>query len=238
MILSLFTLSIRQAISLRRLLLLALVALIPFLIVAPVMLTGNNDDGNFIDMFYGLVVSITLPMIVIILATGAFGNELEDRTLSLLTTRPVPRSYIVLGKLAATIVVAAPLAAVPATVLVALDPAASSTTIAAAFMGSLICVAAYSSIFTWAGLMTQRALAFAVVYVFLWEGLATQLLEGLRYVSVRGYTFAILYGMDEDGFSSLEEATIELQAGMVGAAAAIALFFAATVYRLRRMDVP
>ncbi len=238
MILSLFTLSIRQAISLRRLLLLALVALIPFLIVAPVMLTGNNDDGNFINMFYGLVVSITLPMIVIILATGAFGNELEDRTLSLLTTRPVPRSYIVLGKLAATIVVAAPLAAVPATVLVALDPSASSTTIAAALMGSLICVAAYSSIFTWAGLMTQRALAFAVVYVFLWEGLATQLLEGLLYVSVRGYTFAILYGMDEDGFSSLEEGIIELQAGMVGAAAAIALFFAATVYRLRRMDVP
>ena len=238
MILALFTLSIRQAISIRRLLLLALVALIPFLIVAPVMLTGNNDDGTFIDLFGGLVVSITLPMIVIILATGAFGNELEDRTLSLLTTRPVPRSFIVLGKLAATIVVAAPLAAVPAAVLVALDPGASSTTIAAVLMGSLICVAAYSSIFTWAGLMTQRALAFAVVYVFLWEGLATSLLEGLRYISVRGYTFAILYGMDEDGFSTLEEGIIELQAGMVGAIAAIALFFTATVYRLRRMDVP
>ena len=177
-------------------------------------------------------------MVVIILATGAFGNELEDRTLSLLTTRPVPRSYIVLGKLAATILVAAPMAAVPAGVLVGLDPGASATTVAAAVIGSLICVAAYSSIFTWAGLMTQRALAFAVVYVFLWEGLATSLLEGLRYVSVRGYTFAILYGMDEEGFSNQAEAVIELQAGMVGAAAAVALFFAATVYRLRRMDVP
>ncbi|MDE2861495.1 MAG: ABC transporter permease [Chloroflexota bacterium] len=234
----LFSLSLRQAISIRRLLLLALVALIPFLIVAPVLLTGNNDDGTFIDLFTGLVVSIILPMIVIILATGAFGNELEDRTLSLLTTRPVPRSYIVFAKLAATVVVAAPMAAVPAAVLVALDPSASSTTIAATIVGSLICVVAYSSIFTWTGLMTQRALAFAVVYVFLWEGFATSLLEGLRYVSVRGYTFAILHGIDNGGFSSLEEGIIELQAGMVGAAAAIALFFAATVYRLRRMDVP
>ena len=107
-------------------------------------------------------------------------------------------------------------------------------------VGSLTCVAAYSSIFTWAGLMTQRALAVAVVYVFLWEGLATALLEGLRYVSVRGYTFAILSRHGRGWL--LESGGIRLSSyrrAVVGSGRrAIALFFAATVYRLRRMDVP
>ena len=214
------------------------VALLPFLLAVPLMLTDNAGDGSLIDIFLSVIIALTLPLIVLVLATGAFSSELEDRTLSLLTTRPVPRSSIVFAKLAATIVVAAPLAAVPAFVMVGLDSSASSTTIAVAGAGALACVVAYASIFTWAGLMTQRALAFAVVYVFLWEGLATSLLEGLRYVSVRGYTQAILYGLDEDGFSTLENMSIELPAGLVGAAAATVLFFGATVYRLRRMDVP
>ena len=217
---------------------LLVVALLPFLLAVPLMLTDNADDGALIGIYVSFIIALTLPLIVLVLATGAFGSELEDRTLSLLTTRPVPRSSIVLAKLAATIVVAAPLATVPAIVMVGLDSSASSTTIAVAGVGALACVVTYASIFTWAGLMTQRALAFAVVYVFVWEGLATSLLEGLRYVSVRGYTQAILYGLDEDGFNALGEGAIELPAGLVGAGAAAVVFFAATVYRLRRMDVP
>ena len=214
------------------------VALLPFLIVLPIMLTGNNEDGGFIGLFGAVVIRLTLPLIVLVLATSAFGNELEDRTLSLLTTRPVPRIAIVAAKLAATVVVAAPVAVVPAVVMVWLDPAATGGTIGIAAAGAAVCVLTYSSIFTWAGLITQRALAFAVVYVFIWEGLVTSFLEGLRYVSVRGYTFAILRGLDEEGFASLGEEVIELRAGLVGAAVATALFFAASVYRLRRMDVP
>ena len=238
MIAALFTLSLRQSISIRRLLLLVGVALLPFLVVVPILLTGNNDDGMFTGFYGGVIIRLTLPLIVLVLATSAFGNELEDRTLSLLTTRPVPRIAIVVAKLAATVVVAAPVAVVPAVVMVGMDPAADARIIAIAGAGALACVAAYSSIFTWAGLITQRALAFAVVYVFIWEGFVTSFLEGLRYVSVRGYTFAVVRGLDEEGFSTLGEEVIELRAGLVGLIAATALFFAASVYRLRRMDVP
>ena len=217
---------------------LLVVALLPFLLAVPILLSDNADDGTLVGFFGGIMISLTIPLIVLVLASSAFGNEVEDRTLSLLTTRPVLRSYIVFAKLAATIAVAAPLAVVPAVVMVSLDSASTGGTMAVAGAGALTCVVTYASIFTWAGLMTSRALSFAVVYVFLWEGLLTSFLEGLRYASVRGYTFAIMQGLDEEGFSALGDGSIELQAGLVGAAAATALFFAATVYRLRRMDVP
>ena len=56
------------------------------------------------------------------LATSAFGNEVEDRTLSLLTTKPVPRWSIVLAKLAATVIVAAPLMMAVSAVVTMMDP--------------------------------------------------------------------------------------------------------------------
>jgi hypothetical protein len=102
----------------------------------------------------------------------------------------------------------------------------------------LIGVAAYSAIFTWAGLVTTRALGFALVYVFLWEGLLTSFLPGVRYLSVRWYTLAVMYGMDERGLEALGEEAIQFPAAIVGAIAVAAAFFWLTVRRLREMDVP
>ena len=99
-------------------------------------------------------------------------------------------------------------------------------------------MAAYASIFTWAGLITTRALAFALIYVFLWERLISTYLEGIRYLSVRAYTLAILHGMDDESFEPLGERVIEFPAAIGGAVAVTAVFFWLTVRRLRRMDVP
>ena len=105
-------------------------------------------------------------------------------------------------------------------------------------MALLIGVMAYSAIFTWSVLMTTRALAFALVYVFLWEGILTSFLGGIRYLSVRGYTIAIMYGMAEDGLEPLGIRAIQFPAAIVGAVAVTVVFFWLTIRRLRKMDVP
>ena len=241
MIGALFNLALRQALTRRKLLLLAILALIPLGFAA---LQRNLDptagpEGILDGVFNGVLLSIALPLIVTTLATGAFGNEIEDRTLSLIAAKPIPRAAVVLAKLAATVAVAGPLTAVVAAlvVLMALDGgAARGAAVAAA--SALIGVAAYAAVFTWAGLVTSRALAFGLVYALLWEGLLASQLEGLRYLSVRAYMLGSLVGLDDAAFAPFSSNAIELPAALGGATLMTALFYLLTLRRLSRMDIP
>ena len=100
-------------------------------------------------------------------------------------------------------------------------------------------VAAYASIFTLAGLLTPRALAYGLVYVLVWEGLLSTIVSGIGYLSVRGYTLALLYGMDEEQLCSIRGARDRVPGShYVGTAVVIVAFFLLALYRLRTMDVP
>ena len=237
MIGALFMLALRQAAAPRRAVFLALLALLPLGLAALIRALANIDGGELIGgVLEGLVVNIVLPLVVMVLATSAFGNEVEDRTLSLLTTKPVPRWSIVLAKLAATIIVAAPLLIAVSAVVTMMDPDGSGKAAAAAAAGTLVGVVTYASAFTWAGLLTTRALGFGLIYVLLWEAIITSFLEGARYLSVRSYTQGTIHGLDETTFN--EALAIDLQAALIGAALVTALFFFLSVRRLSRMDVP
>ena len=60
----------------------------------------------------------------------------------------------------------------------------------------------------------------------------------MDYLRVRGYTLAIMYGINETGFEALECRVIEFPAGIVGAVEVTVVFLVLLVRRLRRMDVP
>ena len=196
-------------------------------------------NGGAIDVFFdGMIIGAVLPIVTIALATAAFGNELEDRTLGYLVLKPVARWLIVLPKLLASVAVAAPLLIVAGVAISLLlldgDVRASVAVAVAVFAG----VVTYASIFTWAGLTTKSALPIALIYVFAWEGLISTFLEGVRYLSVRGYVLAIMHGIDSESFVEFEERVIELPAAVGGVAAATVVFFWLTVRRLRRLDMP
>ena len=103
MSLPLFTLSLRQAASPRRLLLLVLLAGLPILVDA---VAGPGEDGIINGTLDALVIAAVLPIAVMALATAAFGNEIEDRTLSLLAMKPISRVAIPPPPVAATVLVA------------------------------------------------------------------------------------------------------------------------------------
>jgi ABC-2 type transport system permease protein len=234
-------LSLRQLASRRRLLLIVLLAFLPVSIAVLIsaLAEGESDLGQDIInlLIDGMIVGAILPIVTIALATAAFGNELDDRTLSYLVLKPVPRSLIVLPKLLASIVVGGPLLIASGVVATLLGVGGGQAALAvglALFAGAVT----YATIFTWAGLVSTHALGFALIYVFLWEGLISSFLGGVRYLSVRGYTLAILHGIDDKSFEALGQRVIEFPAALVGAAAVTAVFFWLTVRRLRRMDVP
>lgn len=105
-------------------------------------------------------------------------------------------------------------------------------------VATLVGVSAYAAIFTWAGLVTSRPLVFALLYVFLWEGVINSFINGVSYLSVRGYTLGIMYGINATEFQALSERAIEFPAAIVGAAAVTLVFLLLGIRRLRRMDVP
>ncbi len=235
-----FRLSVRQLAGGKRSILVALLAAVPVSLSA---IIGPADDrvsaSDFVRFLLdGIVVATALPIATMVLATATFGNELEDRTLGYLVLKPISRWWIVLPKFLAAIAVAGPLlviSGVVATVLGLESPLRPALAVAVSLLAG---VTAYSAIFTWAGLVTTRALGFALVYVFLWEGLLTSFLGNVSYLSVRGYTLSLMYGLDSDGLGALRQRAIELPAAVAGVVAVTIVFVWLTERRLRRMDVP
>ena len=233
------TLSLRQLTGKWRVILTALLALIPIGLALIPGGEGPDADQEFIDgLLDGLLVGVIMPLVTIALATAAFGNEIEDKTLSYVFLKPVARWRIAVPKFFASVSIAAPLAVISGALAtyIGMDGDARATmAVAVALLAGVI---TYASVFTWAGLITTRALPFAIVYVFLWEGLLSTFVGGVRYLSVRGYTLAIMNGLDDSGFEVLSDRVIEFQAAVVGAILVTAVFLWLTVYRLRNMDVP
>ena len=245
-------LSLRQLGGRWRLLLILILAALPIGLAALVSATLSDDESSnkeFINtLLDALLIAGILPIVTMVLATASFGNEVEDKTLSYLVLRPIQRWLIALPKLLAPIIVGGPVLVFSGVVATLLGGSTVGAVIvvlhgdgqAALAVGTAVLagVVAYAAIFTWAGLMTTRALALGLLYVFIWEGLITTFLGGVRYLSVRAYTLAILHGMDDTTFGTLEGRVIEFQAAVVGAIVVTVVFFLLTVRRLRRMDVP
>ncbi len=200
--------------------------------------SADSMEGFVNGLLDGMIVGAILPIVTMALATSAFGDEVDDRTLSYLVLKPLPRWRIVAPKLMASIIVSGPLiiaGGVGAT-LIAFEAGVQPVLAVAAALA--VGVIAYASIFTWAGLVTTRALGFALVYVILWEGVIGSFLTGIRYLSVRGYALGILHGLDEESFEAVAARAIELPAAVGGAAAVTLVFALFTVRRLRRIDIP
>ncbi len=239
---TLLLLSLRQLATRTRIILVLLLAALPIsLAVLVSVLAGDEPDfsQSFTNILVdGMLITVVMPIVMMALSAAAFGNELEDRTLSYLVLKPIARMKIVLPKLLASIIVGGLLLITSGVVATLLGFDGSTKAAAATGAALLTGVVTYAAIFTWAGLVTSRALSFALIYVFLWEGLISSFLKGVRYMSVRGYTVAVLHGIDGVSFEALGDRAIEFPAGVVGALMVTVVFFLLTILRLRRMDVP
>ncbi|MFC1924697.1 ABC transporter permease [Chloroflexota bacterium] len=237
-----FLLSIRQLVRRRRLVLILLLIILPAALAAAISALGSGNESQESDLINnlldGMLIAVIMPIVTIALATTVFGDELVDRTLSYLVLKPISRWRIALPKFLSAIVICAPLLILSGIVTAIVIFNGDGQAVAAAGVAIFAGVMAYAAIFTWAGLLSTRALGFGLVYVFLWEGVITSYLGSVRYLSVRGYTLAIMHGIDNHSFEEIGDRVIEFPAGIAGSIAVTIVFFFLTVRRLRRMDVP
>src|SRR5918997_1428128 len=200
------TLTVRQFSGGRTARLALALSLIPALFAAIYLARpwGITPNEFLVDLFRELIVPTLLPIVVLLPATAAFGNELEDGTLPYLLMKPVSRLRLVLGKYAAVLLVTVPalLAGMVVTTLVASrgPDAGDLGRILVAMAGASIAAAALlGAVFLLVSLIIPRALLAGMIYIFAWESLLGRFLPGVRAISSREHALRVFDGiLDND----------------------------------------
>lgn len=233
-----FVLTLRQLSGKWRLIIMTILAALPVFFTA---MAVRQSGTPFVEEFELVVLSTMLagsiaPLIIVAIASVAFANEIEDRTLANLTLAPLPRWRIVVPKLAAAVTVAGPFTTGSAFLTSYIgfnhDATAAFAVTASALVGLLL----YSSLFIWLGLVTKQAIGVGLLYIVLWEGFFSGYVSGIRFLSIRHYATALMHGLDPRRF--VGDPHVGLGVAVAVSAVVFTLFVVLSTHRLRRMDVP
>jgi ABC-type transport system involved in multi-copper enzyme maturation permease subunit len=188
-----FELALGQMLWARRTALLALAAAAPVLLAlvtrltlssgsAVVQINGRQigSEAVFSTAIAALYLRFIVPAIGVFYGTSLIADEVEDRTITYLFVRPIPRGAIVLGKYLAYVLcvtsVVLPSAAVVFLVMVPFQDMAPQFGTFVRNLGVLaLGLAAYGAVFLWAGVLFRRPLVGGLLFVFGWEQLAAVL---------------------------------------------------------------
>ena len=201
----------------------------------------------FVSTLYRELVLPTLaPIIILLIATAAFGNDLEDRTLPFITMKPVARWRIVLEKWLAVLIVVLPTLLIGLVALIGVASLDDASTPAAApsllkalgamFAGVTIEALLISSAFLLVSLLIQRALLAGMIYVFVWESLLGRFLPGLKAVSARYAGESVFVRLLDSQFVAKPDAAALSSVLIVTAAVVIGSLVLATL-RLRSINL-
>ncbi len=180
-------LSIGQMLWSRRTIFMALVVLGPVIIALVVRLitslgvpTRINGQAMGGPAIFGLIIWIfylrfTVPVLGVFYGTALIADEVDDRTITYLFTRPIPRGAVLVGKYLAYMV-ATGFVVLPSVVLVYLLIVPINGSLGASFLDfvkdlALLAVglAVYGALFAFIGAWFKRPLLIGLIFVFGWE---------------------------------------------------------------------
>ncbi|MBI2834418.1 MAG: ABC transporter permease subunit [Acidobacteria bacterium] len=233
-----FDLSIGEMLWSRRTIFMALVVAGPVLIAAitrgvaslgPVMqvngtrIAGATIFGLMIWVFY---LRFTVPVLGVFYGTSLIADEVDDKTITYLFTRPVPRGAVLFGKYLAYLVCTI-FVVLPSVVLVYLLVVPIGGTLAQSFVPLLtdlgllaLGLAVYGALFAFIGAEMKRPLLTGLMFVIGWEPAAMLFPGYLRRFTVAYYLQALVpHAMPQDSATSLIQAMFR-QAPPIGASLA------------------
>lgn len=212
-------LSIGQMLWSRRTIFMALVASVPVLIagvarmlesaglfgvdVDGVQVTGPTLFGLMIWVFY---LRFIVPVLGVFYGTSLIADEVDDKTITYLFTRPIPRGAILLGKYGAYLVCTL-LVVLPSVVLTYLLAVPIRGRLGEAFVPLLMDlgilsggVLVYGALFALVGAAMKRPLAVGLGFVLGWEPVVMLVPGYLRRFTVAYYLEALVpHAMPQSG---------------------------------------
>ena len=252
-----FDLSLGEMLWSRRTIFMALVVGAPILLaavarivqasgIAPLRVNGAAMDAVsvFGMMIWVLFLRFIVPVLGVFYGTSLIADEVEDKTITYLFTRPLRRGGVLLGKYLAYIVCTT-LVVLPSVMIVyfLLVPVAD---IARGFralvidLGLLaIGIAAYGALFTMIGAWMKRPLVVGLIYVFGWEQMAMLMPGYLRRGTIAYYLQALVpHAMpaDEGLTSILRSVFVETPGPVVSLTVLIAITLATLAWAMRTIE--
>ncbi len=170
-----------------------------------------GGDAIFGIMIWFLYLKFIVPILGVFYGTALIADEVEDKTITYLFTRPVPRGAVLVGKylayLACTVLVV-----LPSVVLVFFLVASLGTgSIGRAFPALLtdlgllgLGLAVYGALFALVGARLKRPLIAGLVFAFGWEQAVILFPGYLKQVTIAYYLHALVpHAMPQEGLTGL-----------------------------------
>ena len=199
----------------RRVVLTATLGLVPVLLAAMLLLmpylTGVDIDpsGLFIQMGQLMYLYILLPLVAALIGSGVVADEVEDRTLPYIITRPVPKWRFIFSKVISAFLVTAMILIVSLCMTYGVLNGLSGNLLTGSILllrvalvlllGSL----AYVSLFGLLGAAARRPVLYGLVFAFGWEKIVAHLPMRIKYLTIVKY-LNDLYPYHAGGRSGIE----------------------------------
>ncbi|HZE38959.1 MAG TPA: ABC transporter permease subunit [Stackebrandtia sp.] len=213
----------------------ALLTIFPFaqllLSVGVRFITTDTPQGQRAAMTFvlgGLTMGTVVPLIALIVGTGAISTEVDDGSIVYLLTKPLKRWKIVVTKFVVATVAAIVLTAVP-TYLAGLIISGSAGGAALVYgVAAAISCVVYCALFVLLGVLSRQAVIIGLMYILLWENLIAGLVSGAKVLSVQYWSVALA--------AKLAPGTVSGEVNVIAAAVLAAVVtVGAVVYAGRRL---
>jgi ABC-2 type transport system permease protein len=179
--------TIRQLLGVRRAIFFGLAELAPAAVFLLLVQTMTEDAAvtHVLAMIVGLYFPLLVPIVALVIASSALGDERRDGTLSFLVLRPIPRSVIAVAKFTGAAVVAAGLNALGAVALAGVYgiETGSWALVVPLLVGGIIASVVYASLAVPLGFFTNWSVLIGLVFVFIFENAVVSALSGLSSLS-------------------------------------------------------
>ena len=199
----------------------------PALRMNGVRVAGSSIFGVMIWMLY---VRFIVPVLGVFYGTALMADEVEDKTITYLFTRPIPRGAVLLGKylayLACTSLVVLPSVMLTYFLVVPFGEVPGTFLSLVLDLGILgLGLAVYGALFAFVGARLRRPIVSGLVFAFGWEQLALALPGYLRQFTVAHYLQGLVpHAMPSDGALSVIQGLFRQTPGAPVALAWLAVF--------------
>jgi ABC-2 type transport system permease protein len=165
--------------------------------------------GVFGVMIWMLFLRFVIPVLGVFYGTALMADEIEDKTITYLFTRPIPRGAVLVGKylayLACTSLVVLPSVMVVYFLLVRFSEIPSTFAHLLTDLGLLgLGLAVYGAVFAFVGAFFKRPLVIGLVFAFGWEQVAMVMPGYMKRFTIAYYIQSLVpHAMPEDGVVSM-----------------------------------
>jgi ABC-2 type transport system permease protein len=221
-----FELSLGEMLWSRRTIFMALVVGLPVVLALVVRLfdlagpTGVRVNNTAVDgpMVFGLIIwafflRFSIPVLGVFYGTSLIADEVEDKTITYLFSRPISRQAVLFGKylayMACTVLVVLPSIVVVWLLVIPMGGSLGGNFIDLVKDLAIVALglAVYGAMFAFIGAKFKRPLLVGLVFVFGWEPVVLALPGYMKQFSVAYYLQGLVpHAMPNDSFASMVQA--------------------------------